>query len=293
MHGMIDNILSDLNLDITHAYSGKEGLEKARNLKPDLILLDVVPPDLLGVDLCKQLKDDEATYDIMVIFVSGADDTSKKVRGFNLGAFDYVTKPFDVSKLCAMVRSALKIKALMDLLAAAVKIDVLTGFHNRRYFDYRLDQTLAASRRRKAHVGLVLIDVDEFKSMNDTHGHPLGDRALRRISDLIAPSCHTSDVACRYGGDEFALLLPDTDWQGCKDVVSLRLMHAVCQDQVLITLAEHTITITVGCACTGPEEDCDSARLMHMADKALYAAKDSGRNCLAVVTNQGKIAKVS
>lgn len=276
-HPLMENSLRELNLRLLHAYTGKEALAIAADQRPDLILLDVCLPDISGFDVCRALKDAPATYDIMVIFVSSADDPVDKVRGLELGATDYVTKPFDLAELRVRVRTSLRSKALLDLLTVEARIDGLTGLQNRRYFDCRLTQEMAQAQRSRQRLGLVLLDLDHFKQINDTLGHPIGDQTLCRVSELVTATCRTSDIPCRYGGDEFALILPGTSAAGCMEQAE-RLLHAIREDDRLNRLVNRPMTLSIGCASANPGDDVDVAGLIQRADEALYSAKAAGRN---------------
>jgi diguanylate cyclase (GGDEF)-like protein len=243
-------------------------------LRPDLILLDMDMPDLSGFEVCRALKSDPVTAGIPVIFLSGTTDTAAKVEGFDLGAVDYVTKPFEPAELRARVRAALRTKRYVDLLASRAQIDALTGLYNRAHMDRRLTECIAATARGGHQASFILIDVDHFKSVNDTYGHPFGDTVLQRVADAITSEIRGEDVACRYGGEEFTILLPHTSVQSAA-ILAERLRLAIESE----TFAHHGQSVKITCSFGVAElQGPVPPTLIELADEALYRAKHSGRN---------------
>ena len=277
IHHLVRARLKGLAVDIICSSTGQTGLAAAKAEQPDLILLDVNMPGMSGFEVCKLLKDNAETYNIPVVFLTGVDETVNKVKGFDLGAVDYVTKPFDPAELRARVRSALKTKELMDMLTTQAQIDGLTGLHNRRYFDHRLEQELSEAQRYEKPVGLLLLDIDHFKSINDTYGHPKGDQVLSKLAEVLTQTCRGSDIPCRYGGEEFAVILPesmaDFAYQSGQ-----RLLVEIRQHPELTSILGQPVTVSIGAACAGPGDRITPAALIHNTDQALYASKTSGRN---------------
>ena len=165
-------------LEVITADGGQAGLACAASQNPDLILLDVDMPDISGFDLCRQLKADPQLRLIPVIFLTGSASTADRVKGLDIGAVDYVTKPFDAFELRARVRAALRTKHLQDLLVQHARLDPLTELPNRRALDQRLRQEFSRSQRHECFLSFVMIDIDHFKKVNDTYGHSTGDRVL-------------------------------------------------------------------------------------------------------------------
>jgi len=273
--------VAELGVDIIEAEDGHTGIDMAEARQPDLILLDIKMPEVCGFEVCAKLKLNPATVDIPVIFITGLDTSVDKVRAFDLGAVDYVTKPFDPAELKARVRSALKVKNLMDMLASQAQLDGLTGLHNRRYFDQRLAQEIAASQRYNKPVGLVLIDIDMFKQINDQHGHPRGDQVIKRFAELIQTACRETDTPCRYGGDEFAIILPETE-KAKAQVLAGRLHEMICTDSEMQSYINAAVTPSIGAACAMPGEEIDASGLLLKADQALYQSKEAGRNRVTI-----------
>lgn len=269
--------LKQLGVRILCADGGKSGLDIARKEKVDLILLDVNMPDMDGFEVCKTLKDDRDTHDIPVIFLTGSEDSSLKVRGFEMGAVDYVTKPPDAAELCARVRTALNTRLLIEMLAEQAHLDALTGLHNRGHFDKRMDEEVSLGARHQHPTGLVMVDIDHFKSINDNHGHPVGDEVLRRLGDTLGKTCRKYDIACRYGGEEFAVILRESDDEHSFDC-GVRVHQAVLADARLQSILDRSITVSVGTASTASMDNVLPAKLVEAADKSLYRAKQAGRN---------------
>ena len=207
IHQLLDVRLRPEGILLHHALSADEGLEKALHVKPDLILLDVDLPVLSGFEVCQRLKNDPATASIPIIFLTGASEVRTKVHGFDLGAVDYVVKPFDPAELRARVRAALRTKRFLDLLATRSHVDGLTGVWNRTYFNQRFGEEMSAATRYGRAVALVMLDLDHFKGHNDSFGHPFGDQVLQAVGDVLHTCLRTTDAPCRFGGEEFALIL--------------------------------------------------------------------------------------
>jgi diguanylate cyclase (GGDEF)-like protein len=270
-------------IELVTAGSYAEGLALALELRPDLVLLDVEMPEHSGLDLCRRLKEDPGTANIPVIFLTASSNVDTKVHGFDLGASDYVTKPFHPAELRARVRAALRMKRAQDLLTQRAQIDALTGLHNRAY----LDELLEASIRRATHGGaplsLVMMDLDHFKSLNDSYGHPFGDLVLQRVGDLLSRSTRPCDTACRYGGEEMALVLTDTDIAGARAVAE-RIRGALEEIELAPRGKLVSVTASFGVAealaTVTPGEELRASVLIAAADAALYVAKSDGRNCV-------------
>lgn len=268
------------DITLTTATSYDEGVALALSTLPDLILLDVDMPEHSGLDLCRRLKSEATTRNIPVIFLTGSTDIETKVHGFDLGAVDYVTKPFHPAELRARVRAALRMKRAQDLLTERIQIDALTSLRNRSFFDERLAVEVESHLRRLKPLSLVLLDLDHFKRLNDDFGHPFGDSVLQRVGDLIVRSVRSSDMACRYGGEELAVILPDTP-----SAQALQLGERLCAQIRALTFAPRGKPVVVTSSAGVAElfevsrgEEPSPAALLEAADRALYAAKATGRD---------------
>ncbi len=277
IHRLLSARLNDQDLVIHSAFDGTSGLQMARDLLPDLVLLDIDMPDLTGFEVCRQLKHDSETYNIPIIFLTALEETTNKVTGFDLGAADYITKPFEPAELRARVRAALKTKSLMDLLTSQAQLDGLTGLHNRRYFDQRLAEELDAARRYDRGLGLLMLDIDHFKSVNDSFGHPTGDRVLKALADLLQHVCRASDVTCRYGGEEFGVILQECDREAAETSAG-RVLKTVRSSPELVQLLGCPLTVSIGVLAIEAQHRLTPGAAIAKADEALYRAKSEGRN---------------
>mgnify|MGYP003982204175 CR=1 FL=1 len=279
---VLRHVLEREGYQVLLAPNGEVALRNAARALPDLILLDVMMPDASGFDICRKLKTTTQTRNIPVIFLTGASDVDQKVLGFDVGAVDYIQKPFDSVELNTRVRAALRTKRFQDKLAQSAMIDGLTGLWNRAHFDQRIHEEVAAALRYDRPMSLIMMDVDKFKNLNDNHGHLFGDEVLQVVGDVLQDSVRTSDWPCRYGGEEFGLILRETDLDGAiilaerirKEIGSLQL-HNKAQ-LVPVTSSFGVVSSTL---CMNPC-DLSSKWMIGSADRALYAAKEGGRNCV-------------
>jgi diguanylate cyclase (GGDEF)-like protein len=278
IHELVRARLRQEGLQVEHELSGDAGLRRATQNPPDLILLDVEMPEMDGFEVCRRLKEGPETRHIPVIFLTGQSEQGDKVRGLDLGAVDYVLKPFDEVELRARVRAALRTKRLQDLLQRQSFLDGLTGLWNRGYLDHRLEGELNIARRYARRLSLLLGDIDHFKQINDTYGHLFGDHAIQRVAEAISRHARRSDIACRYGGEEFALLLPGAGVQE-SSVVAERLRIAIETEEFYVRDGTRVqVTISFGVASTEGLDPLTGESLISRADQALYDAKQSGRN---------------
>lgn len=279
---------------VLQASDGVRALELAKTHQPDLILLDVMMPGMNGFEVAKELKKDEETSDIPIIFVTAKHELDALVQGLEV-AVDYISKPFAVPELAARVRAAMRMRKLQEDLKASNEqlsklaiTDPLTGLLNRRGFDSQVDDELWRARRFGHAVGMVLFDLDRFKSVNDTWGHPQGDIVLQKFADILIRSSRRVDKVARFGGEEFALLLPSTDETGVQTVCE-KVRSATEAMRIPIPGNDgtgQTIRITVSGGAViiprigenGVEMSHLAAGLLEMADRCLYSAKESGRN---------------
>jgi two-component system cell cycle response regulator len=280
IHALVRARLEDEPVEMHFADGAVAGLAMAASIQPDLVLLDVDMPEVDGFEACRRLKADPGTSGIPVVFLSGASTAQQKVQGLDLGAVDYVTKPFDPAELRARVRAALRTKYLMELLAKRAMIDGLTGLWNRACFEQRLASEMSLARRSQRPLSCAMLDLDHFKKINDTHGHPFGDEVLRGVAQLIQETCRAEDVPCRYGGEEFVLLLPNTPLAGAMALAE-RIRAAVSEYPFVARRARVPVTCSIGIADNflgAPDEAAGNNSLIDLADQALYRAKHEGRN---------------
>ena len=261
------------------ATNGTEALEKAREYKPDVILLDIIMPEMDGYQMLSELKKCRMTQGIPVIFTTGLNTPEDEEKGLSLGAADYIVKPFRSTIVVLRVRNQIQILNHLRAIEQMSMIDPLTNMPNRRCFDERLNMEWKQAIREQPPISLLMTDLDRFKSLNDTYGHQQGDMVLQMVAKALSRSFRRpGDFAARWGGEEFAILLPNTPITGAMDVAEkiraeVELTHTLNADG-----SEIKITISIGANSSTPVLGCSIDDFIYKADKALYAAKETGRN---------------
>lgn len=268
------------------AKSGGAALKRAQELPPDLILLDVVMPDMNGFEVLAELKSMDSTRHIPVIFITGLAHAEDEEKGFLLGAMDYIVKPFNTAVVKARVRTHLRIVKQRRTIERLCMIDALTDVDNRRGFDQKMEQEWLRATRDHTSISMLMVDVDRFKAFNDTYGHPQGDALLQALAKVLSsvPS-RPGDFVARLGGEEFAVVLPDTDASGAM-VIAEKIRKGVEAMRILNTdnAVELSTTVSVGVVSQVPEENVGLPDFISRADEALYRAKNSGRNRTCLYT---------
>ncbi len=280
-------ILSELLLpdyEVFLAKDGEQAIACARATPaPDLILLDVVMPGMDGYEVLRQLRADERTCDIPVIFVTGLNEEEDEAKGLNMGAVDYVLKPFRSAVVRARVRNHMNYIWQRKQLERDAFIDGLTGIPNRRRFDQAMDIEWRRANRYGIQLSLAMVDVDFFKQYNDTYGHGAGDEVLRQIANVMLQVINRSgELVARYGGEEFVLLLPEIAPDEAVRIAE-RIRHAV---ETLELRHEQSsvapfVTISVGGISLMPSMNSTIAEILELADNQLYLAKRAGRNSVS------------
>lgn len=270
---------------------GRTAIQLAAEKKPDLILLDIVMPEMDGLAVCRFLKNQTLTAEIPIIFITAVSDPENIVKGLEAGGQDYITKPFSSSVLRARVKIHLELgeskKALKayakeleeknkELNEALIKLEVvamtdyLTALPNRYYMINRIKDEVTRIQQAQGVMSLVLVDINGFKSINDTHGHICGDFALREIARIMKENIRKKDVISRWGGDEFLLLFPDTSYNGGQ-IMAKKLKEAIDAATIKYEGKELSLTVTIGVAEFDPVLDIDAN--IKKADEALYQGK--------------------
>jgi diguanylate cyclase (GGDEF)-like protein len=264
--------------EIITASNGEECLKLAAK-NPDLILLDIEMPIIDGYEVCRRLKSDKQTRNIPVIFVTSKNDGGDEELGFNLGAVDYITKPIKPTVVMARTKTHVTLKQQKDKLKEMATRDQLTGLYNRHYLLENASQKVARARRHNDIFSLLMIDVDHFKQINDKFGHRFGDYVLEEVSRALRSSVRKEDIAARFGGEEFIIILDSSNLENSE------VKANILRDKVAaIDFDKCQITISLGVAefCNENESFDD---VLERADQALYQAKNSGRNCVVISNN--------
>ena len=289
IHPLVKSLLGEEPVTIHSAFDGQYGLVLAASLKPDLILLDVEMPGVDGFETCRRLKADPATASAPIIFLTAVADTEHMVRGLNLGASDYVTKPFKLSELLSRVRAALRTSHLIRLLEERALIDALTGLGNRAMFDERFAAEVALRIRSSSPLSCIVLDVDQFKEINDRHGHPFGDHVLSKIGEILLDICRVEDVACRHGGEEFAILAPHTSADQAA-LLAERMRVAIANIPFARESEPINVTCSFGIAEAGGSYD---RSMLERADEALYQSMKHGRNRVSIASSPPALLAVA
>lgn len=263
------------------ATSGPRALELAAgDTGPDLILLDIMMPDMDGYEVCRRLKNNAHTKNIPIIFVTVMGGSEDEAQGLDLGAVDYIAKPFNNAVVRARVRTHVQLKIRTDMLEQLALLDGLTGIANRRNFDQTLNQEWKRAARFMDPISVVMLDIDHFKAYNDNYGHGTGDECLQRVAGALRGVIQRpSDLIARYGGEEFIALLPATQAPGAAQIAEnfRRAVADLALSHAFSPIASH-ITISVGFATCQAVPNHNPEKVVTAADQALYRAKDLGRN---------------
>ena len=287
---LVIEILDDYGYSTTFANNGKQALERIQLTKPDLILLDLMMPDMSGLEVCQAVKADEVYTDLPIIFLTASSEQNDLVKAFNEGAVDYITKPFKKYELLARVKTHLELKQTRDKLLAAylhleqlVLTDPLTGVPNRRYLLQAGEQEFSRTRRYQRPLSIMMIDIDYFRNINNDYGHDVGDKALKLVATTIQQCLRSVDGFGRFGGEEFVVLLPETKIEDALSVAE-RIRQSVAQISMELKSIHRQITVSIGVAdFINTDESLD--QLLKRADQALFKAKDQGRNQIVAGTN--------
>ncbi|MEP7305223.1 MAG: diguanylate cyclase [Acidobacteriota bacterium] len=266
--------------DVVLVSTGAEVLDRVVAGDIDLILLDVMMPDLDGFEVCRRLKDNPQSAKIPVIFVTSLEEISDETRGFAVGGVDYIMKPIRPSVVRARVHTHVELKRSRDALERLAAVDPLTGIANRRAFDQAIQHEWRRSQRSRRWLSLALVDVDQFKQFNDRYGHLAGDERLRTIATSLAENTQRGgELTARYGGEEFALILPDVDPEMMPSLMRMVLSSvAGMHPPTTLPGAHETTTVSVGAISIVAPRDVGETIAIATADTLLYEAKGSGRD---------------
>jgi len=269
---------------IESALSVHEALAAIPEVNPDLILLDVVMPEMDGFEVCRRLKEDPAIDGTPIVFVTAMESVEDEARGLEMGAADYITKPINPLIVRARVRNLIQLKRYRDRLLNLSAIDGLTGIANRRRYDEQFDSSWRQAYRRWEPLSLLMVDVDAFKAYNDNYGHLAGDECIKKVASLLKGMARRpGDFVARYGGEEFSCILAETDIHGAREYAHL-LLEGISGLGIphAFSPAAGVVTASIGVATVIPRDQMAPEELLEAADSALYEAKRTGRNKFCV-----------
>jgi two-component system chemotaxis family response regulator WspR len=269
----------DQDIAFHYCPSPKHALERAEALRPTVILQDLVMPDITGLELVRKYRATPATAEIPIIVLSTKEDPATKSQAFAEGANDYLVKLPDRIELVARVRYHSRAYRALVMLREQATRDGLTGVWNRKMIFDTLAQELTRAEREGTPLAIVMADLDKFKSINDSFGHPAGDTVLQQASRRLSACVRRYDHVGRYGGEEFLIVLPNCDREQARKL-SERLRQSVADTPMNAEGKELHITCSLGVAFTDPPNGTSVAALVQAADEALYLAKQAGRNCV-------------
>lgn len=282
---LIHDLLKD-TYEVKIAKSGTKALEILESPNDiDLILLDIEMPDINGYDVCKRIKNNETIKNIPIIFITGRTSQEDEEYGLNLGAIDYITKPFNKAIVKLRIKNYLNLKIKNDMLEKLSMYDGLTNIRNRRFFDETFEKTFSEIKRDKKSLAVLMIDIDFFKPYNDNYGHGQGDETLRKVAKALEKTIkRASDFVARYGGEEFVILLKDINKDGVEAVAN-NLLNAVRELKITheFSKIENYVTISIGASFYNSNSDITKLELLLKADETLYSVKNSGRNNFAIL----------
>jgi diguanylate cyclase (GGDEF)-like protein len=285
--------LEEHDYEVTEVADGESALEYCLATPPDIVLLDIEMPGLNGHDVLARLKSQDTLRDIPVVFLTNHSGMDEVLRGLHGGANDFLSKPFEPAELVARVGAAARVKKLQDELHrrndeldTLSRTDLLTGLFNRRHLDEQLSSHVSTARRHDHTLGVLLLDLDHFKNVNDTHGHLAGDLVLCEFARRVEGALRAGDVAGRWGGEEFLVLLPHTALPGVIEVGE-KIRAAVAAKPFAIGDGTITVTVSGGCAA-GVGAGIDD--LVQRADTGLYEAKDRGRDSIVATIREPSVA---
>ncbi len=277
--------LEHAGYEVVEVGDGEEALRLARSRPPDVVLLDVEMPNLDGYETVKALKADPLTAHIPVVFLTGRVGADDVVEALRLGGHDYLRKPPEPAELLARVAAAVRVKQLQDALVShgdelerMSRTDFLTGLNNRRHLEETMRRIGAGARRHGYPIAVLIVDVDHFKQINDTHGHTVGDEVLIATARRVEDSLRTEDVLGRWGGEEFLVILPHTSTEAA-GVLAERLRTVVASAPFKTADGDVRVTVSIGGAAAEQEGEHD---LLRLADAELYRAKDAGRDTVRI-----------
>jgi len=272
---ILEELLSEY--DVISVTGGEDAISIVHEEAIDLILLDIMMPQMDGYEVCQELKSNNDTKDIPIIFITANTDEVSIEKAYDIGGVDYVTKPFLPKELKARVKKELQIQDMMNELKLLASTDPMTKLYNRRYFSKISDQALEFAQKENKDISIIMIDIDKFKNINDTYGHDIGDKVIIALANILINYQRKSDISCRFGGEEFVILLQDTQIEDAK-IVANKIKENVENLTVNCNNLNIKFTISLGVSQIDIKNEPNIEKALKRADEALYLAKNNGRN---------------
>ena len=278
---LLKDILEDENYTVFQVNNGIQVLDMVHDIKPDVILLDIMMPGMDGFEVCKGLKNDFEVKDIPIIMVTAKTESSDLKKALEIGAFDYIKKPIDEVEVIARVQSALRFKEYQDKLKEMASKDGLTGVYNHALLIELFEKELNKQERNAGNISFVMLDIDYFKKVNDSYGHISGDIVLKELSQILEASTRSSDIVGRFGGEEFGIVLPEISADEAYKLCD-RIRQTIENYDFFISDIAIKITVSMGMYFKTSNDSISNKDIIKNADAALYTAKHSGRNRVEV-----------
>lgn len=273
----IKTLLEDEDHIVFSSYNGKDALRIVSENDIDVILLDIILPDITGLELLCFMQGSERTKNIPIIMITGLTSSSDVKKALDAGALDYVRKPFENIELIARVHSALRLKFKQDLLNELAQKDPLTQLYNSRYFHLALTEFMKKKADYANGIALVMLDCDHFKKINEIYSHMTGDDVLVGVANVLNKSIKRTDIPCRYGGEEFCLIMPDTTLFQTYNVAE-RIRTDISKLAFTYEDQSFNVTVSLGVSHLPADANRSELSLLNEAGLALYSAKRNGRN---------------
>lgn len=291
---VVEALTADLNI-VMSAETGMQAMEMVSNQDFDVLMVSLNLEEEDGLRLCSHLRSNERSRSLPIVMISHENDMDRVAHGLEMGAHDYVVRPIEKSELLARVRTQIRRKRFQERLRSTYEIslsmaltDSLTGLYNRRYLEVHMEKMIESNAHSQKALGIVLMDIDHFKSVNDTHGHNVGDEVLKVFAQRLKDNLRSFDMVARLGGEEFVALLPDVSPERAYSVAE-RLRRAIADEPIPCSVEGGALDITtsIGGAVLNNGGHSITA-VLERADKCLYEAKDAGRNC-CIFEKKGKL----
>jgi len=283
MRSLLSEALGEIGYDVEAASTGEEALEKFKKKDFDILIVDLKMPGINGIEVTKRFK--EINSNVCVIAITGYPSVETAKEMMKQGAYDYISKPFNLDKLKIIVNRATEMQILhaeREIYKELAIKDGLTGIYNHRYFQEVLPREINRALRYSHHLSLMMIDIDDFKTYNDTNGHLAGDQVLKQIASLMIKSIRKVDFPFRYGGEEFAILLPETGKEEASIVAKhIKSVEVHTKFKHARVFSRGRLTVSIGLAVY-PDDAQTAKKLISKADQALYHAKRLGKNTICI-----------